>query len=94
MTNLEIRASPKLSPTILDYSSCSQHSCHSAIACGCFTQASTATTTTTRALISHHPWIVRARRRWLNPWHFFTVSEKPKEEKTKIRSISTTKGAL
>jgi len=43
----------------------------------------TATTTTGQALISHHPWIVRARRRWLTHWHFFNVSEKVEEEKSK-----------
>jgi len=80
MPDLEIRASPKLSPTILDGSRRSQHSWHSAITCGCFTQASTATTTTRQALISHHPWIVRSRKRWLTPWHFFNVSEKTEEE--------------
>jgi len=81
MTDLEIRASPKLSPTILDGSSHSQHSCHSAIACGCFTQASIATTITGQPLISHHPWIVRARRRWLTPWHFFNVYKNQKKRK-------------
>jgi len=53
--DLEIRASPKLSPTILHSSSRSQHSFHSAIACGCFTQPSTTTTITGQALISYQP---------------------------------------
>jgi len=44
MPDLEFKASPKLSPTILNGSSRSQHNYHYAIACGCFTQASTITT--------------------------------------------------
>jgi len=73
MLDLEIRASSKLSPTILIGSSRSQYSCHSVIACGCFTQASTTTTIIGQGLISHHLWIARARRRWIFAWHFFTV---------------------
>ena len=53
MTNLEIRASPKLSPTILNGSSHSQHSYHSAITSGCFTQPSRATIVRGEGLILH-----------------------------------------